>query len=271
MAPAEFSFKWFAEQNFYKAVNAYLVDVSGIRPGQKVVELACGTGAVTRMILEKLRGARESLVIGIDMSASALREAREQLGEVREGAIQFIQDRVERLTEVVRERVDGVIFCNGIHYIPDKQGLLSSIARALQPGGIFAFNTAFYQGAIPPETEQFYRRWMVKALRTLKAHYGLSPQRERVESRKPLTAGEYRSLLEGAGFTVAREEVKTAPVTLQGWVDISRYEDFIQGALPGIPLEEGSKTLQETVTLTFQEMGLASVPRNWLTVVAVKA
>ena len=60
----DFSFQKFSQNSFYKRVNLDLLEQSGIRPGQKVVEIACGTGGVTRLILEKLRGARESLVIG---------------------------------------------------------------------------------------------------------------------------------------------------------------------------------------------------------------
>jgi hypothetical protein len=59
-------------------------------------------------------------------------------------------------------------------------------------------------------------------------------------------------------------------VPLQGWLDISRYEDFVAGALPGIPLGQASEALQESVRQTFQEMGLTVVPRNWLAVVAAK-
>jgi ubiquinone/menaquinone biosynthesis C-methylase UbiE len=267
----EFSFKWFAEQGFYRSVNAYLVDRLDLRPGQKIVELACGTGTVTRMILEKVRGARESLLIGIDSSAASLKVAKEQLSSVKDAALQFFQTRAEQLAEVVRERVDRVVLCNGIHLVPDKELLLAQVSRALKPGGLFAFNTSFFQGAQPPETEQFYRRWMFRALRILRADYALTPQRDRVEARRQLTPEQYAALVQSQGFSIAQQEIKTVPVPLQGWLDISRYEDFIQGALPGVALEQGSQALQRGVTQTFQDLVLETVPRNWLTVVAVKA
>lgn len=264
----DFSFKWFARHDFYRAVNAYLLDMVGLRPGQRVVELACGTGAVTRMILEKLRGARESAIIGIDMSASALREAMQSLSDAKDAAIQFIQGRAEELTRIVREKADAVIFCNGIHYIQDKTALLQQIASALKPGGRFAFNTSFFQGAHAPDTEAFYRRWMYKAIRILKERYSLLPRADKVEARRQLTPEQYTALLETHGLKVVRREVRTVMVTLQGWLDISRFEDFVHGALPGVPLEKASEALQEAVRQTFQEMGLTAVPRNWLTVVA---
>lgn len=271
MAESEFSFRWFAEHSFYRGMNSLLVDSASIRPGQKIVELACGTGAVTRLLLEKLRGARDSLIIAIDSSAVSLREAMEQLGNVRDVALEFVHGRVEALSETVKERVDAIVFCNGIHYVEDKELLLSQVASTLKPGGTFAFNTSFFQGAHPPETEQFYRRWMFKAIRILRARHGLMPRGDKVESRKQLTPDQYAALLHGHGFSILRNTLEPAPVPLEGWIDISRYEDFVAGALPGVPLEKASAALREAVRQTFQELGLQAVPRNWLTVVAQKA
>ena len=267
----DLSFKWFAEQGFFKAVNAHLVDLANIHPGQRIVELACGTGAATRLIRERLEGARESLVIGIDASASALREAMQQLGNARDVALQFIQGRVEALSCTVREHVDGVIFCNGIHYVSDKDNLLDQVNRTLKVGGTFAFNTSFYQGAHLPETEGFYRRWMFKAIRLLRSEYQLRPQPDKVESRKQLTPEQYGQLLRDRGFTIQCQAVQTVQVPLEGWVNISRFEDFVSGALPGVPTQQASKVLQTAVRQTFQELKLEVVPRNWLSVVAHKA
>ena len=273
MVSGELSFRWFAEHGFYRTVNSLLVDASGIGPGQRVVELACGTGAVTKLILERLRGARDSLIIGIDASATSLREAVDELGNARDVAVQFIQGRVEALSEMVKEHVDGVVFCNGIHYIEDKEGLLNQIWSTLKPGGTFSFNTSFFHGAHPPGTEQFYRRWMIRAIRIVKARYDVIPKsdKSRVQSRVQLTPEQYADLLHGQGFSILKSELKEMPVPLEGWVDISRYEDFVAGAMPGVPLDQGSEALQEGVKQTFADMGLESVPRIWLSVVAQKA
>lgn len=268
----EYSFKWFAEHSFYRMVNQRLLELAELRPGQRIVELACGTGAVSKLILEKLRGARDSVLIGIDYSAAAIKEAMQQLSGVRDAVVQLIQSRAEELSKVVTEKVDAVVFCNGIHYIPDKDRLVAEVSKTLKPRGVFAFNTSFFHGAHPPETEQFYRRWMMKAIRLLRAEHGIGPDaQQKVESRRQLTPEQYRELMRQHGLTVAKEEVQTAPVSLQGWIDISRFEDFAEGALPGVPLEKASRALQTAVRLIMDEMGIDHVPRNWLEVVAVKA
>lgn len=269
---ADYSFKAFANQDFHRSINRYLIEASDIAPGQKVLELACGTGAASRLILERLRGARESLLIGVDVSSQALHEAMEQLASFRDVAIQLVQTRAEQLSGVVKQRMDRVLFLNGIHYVADKDELLAQVRRSLKNGGVFAFNTSFFNGAHPAETHQFYRRWMLRAVRTVKTRYGLTPKAsERVESRRQLSPEEYDELLARHRFTIVRQEIKTVPIPLQGWKDISSYEDFIQGALPGVPLAQASEALKEAVQQVMAELNLQAVPRNWLTVVAAKA
>ena len=271
MEQTELGYKWFAQHSFYRNLNAHLLDLAGLRAGQRIVELACGTGAVTRLILEKVRGAaRDGVLISIDSSASALAEAMEQLKDIRHAAVQFVQSRVEELTQVVKEKADAIVFCNGIHYIQDKTRLLEEVSKTLRRGGVFAFNTSFYHGAQVDGTEQFYRRWIFRAVRILKVRHPNLPKSKKVESRRQLTSEQYQEILQQHGFVLQRAEVKTVPVYLQGWVDICRYEDFVQGVLPGVPVAEASAALQEAVAQTFQELNLKVVSRNWLTMVVVK-
>ncbi len=271
MAVGDFSFKKFSELGFYKVINDRMVELAEISPGQRIVDLACGTGAVTRLILNRLRGARDSVVIGIDHSTTALRQAFEDLGNARDATVQFIQGGIERLSEMVKESVDTVIFCNAIHYIQDKGALLSEVSKTLRPGGVFVFNTSFFEGGHPPESEQFYRRWMFKALRLLKSEYGLAPtKREKVESRRQLSADGYRDLLAQRGFRVAKQQIYTVEVPLEGWLDISQYEDFISGAMPGVPLDKASESLKMAAIQTFHDLSIKFVPRNWLEVMAVR-
>ena len=63
---------------------------------------------------------------------------------------------------------------------------------------------------------------------------------------------------------------KGVHVPLQGWQDISYFEDFIAGALPGVPLEQASHSLVEAAAQIFNEFDLSSVRRDWLSIVAVR-
>ena len=100
MASDDFGFKNFSINRFYTEQNAYLVDMVEVGSGQCIVDLACGTGGVTRIIADRLKGARDSAIIGIDHSSSALKQAMEDLKDVRDAAIQFVQSGVENISEI---------------------------------------------------------------------------------------------------------------------------------------------------------------------------
>ena len=270
MASDEYSFKAFSEHSFYRTVNECLLDRAHLERGWTVIDVACGSGAVTELILEKIRGARNAMVIGLDMSATALRDAREKVAGYCDAVVEFVQARAEEMSETVKRAADAVVFCNGIHYIHDKASLLAEVRRTLRPGGVFAFNTAFFDGALPPDTMRYYRRWMMKALRKLKREYNLKPDRSKVESRKQLTADQYRELLEAEGFKVESQEIVSIAVSQEGWIDISRFSDFVAGALPGIPVKTASEVLVESLRETFDELKVTVWERNWLTIVAAR-
>ena len=214
MPTEDFSFSKFASNPFYRNQNARLIDLAELRAGQRIVDLACGTGGATRLISERLRGARDSVIIGIDHSAGALRQAMDDLKDIHAAALQFVQSQVEQVSESITESVDTVFFCNAIHYVSNKGELLADISKTLKPGGQLAFNTSFFDGAHPPETVLFARKWMLRALRTLRRDYGISPVKSaKVESRKQLTPDEYRDLVEGNGFKITKQRIAFWPAS----------------------------------------------------------
>lgn len=268
---AEYSFKPFSEQAFFREVNTWLVERARLQPGWRVLDVACGSGLVTELVLERVRGARDALVVALDMSADALAEVRERFAGVTDAVVQFVEARAEELSRFVHQAMDAVLFCNGIHYIDDKRRVLREIYATLRPGGVFAFNTSFFDGAHPPETHAFYRRWMMRALRTLKTRYGVMPERTRVTARRQLTPAEYHEALEAEGFQVQVEQLVTVNMNEQGWLDISRFADFAEGVLPGVPLDHAVEVLCDALRETFAELRIEVVPRNWLSVVATRS
>ena len=267
----QYTFSKFASNSFYRNQNAELIDLLDIGDKQKIVDLACGTGGVTRLLFERLKNARDAVVIGIDHSSIAIKQAIDDFKDVKSSAVQFVQGGIEHLSTAVKDKVDTVVLCNAIHYIPDKDTLLTDINKALYPGGKFAFNTTFFEGAHLPETLKFYRVWMLKAMRHLKSEYGLSVDRSgKVESRKQLTPDDYKNLLDKNGFEISIQEIKPVEFTKEGFLDISKFDDFIQGTLPGVPLDKASNSLQAGVHQAFEELNLKYVLRNWLDVVAIR-
>jgi len=263
-----FTLEKFANHPFYLEVNKRLVALASLHPGQKVVDLGAGTGAVTRLLVEQVASSPDSEVIAVEPSETALEVARRNLENMTGAVVRFVQGGAERLSQLVRKPVDAIFFCNAIHLVHEKEHVLQEIKRTLRQDGTFSFNTSFYLGAEPAEAELFYRKWMMRALRVLKTEYGLSPQHTKAEARIRLTADQYRLLLEDNGFRVRDQEVVTVEMPLSGFEAISEYSLWIEGVLPGVPLEAGRDSLIEGARQAFRELGLKTSPRNWLLVVA---
>ena len=99
-----------------------------------------------------------------------------------------------------------MIYCNSIHYVPDKHKLLEDIGDKLNSNGVLAFNTSFYDGSHPEESHEFYRKWMFRSLRLLSKDYKLRPVKsEKVSSRQQLRPDDYVSLLEKTGYKIVKK------------------------------------------------------------------
>jgi len=266
-----FTLERFAQHPFYLEVNRRLVALTGLHKGQCVVDLGAGTGAVTKLLAEQVASRSTSEVIAVEPSDTAIEVARRNLENFTGAVVRFVQGGAEKLSQLVKAPVDAIFFCNAIHLVHEKDLVLQEIRKTLREEGTFSFNTSFYDGAEPPESEQFYRKWMMRALRALKSNYGIMPEKTKVEARVRLTADDYLKLLEGNGFKVRSQEVMTVNMPLSGFEAISEYSLWIEGVLPGVPLEAGAVSLKEGAREAFQELGLTTSPRNWLLVVASRA
>jgi ubiquinone/menaquinone biosynthesis C-methylase UbiE len=262
-----FGFEKFTSHPFFREVNRWLVQHVGIRPGDTVVDLGCGPGAVTELILEHVDPDRGAVVYAVDPSRSALEVARQR---VRSAVVRFLEGTAERLSQLVPS-ADVVLFCNAIHLVQDKLAVVREALAVLRPGGVFAFNTTFFEGAYPPETLRFYKLWMLRAVRHLKDR-GLEVARGvKATAMRWLSPEEYEALLRSQGFADVRVSLQRQELSCQSFEDISEFSLFIQGALPGVPLAEACEALKLGVRQAFQELALATVPRNWLQVIARKA
>ncbi len=261
-----FSFAPFARHPFFTQVNRWVVE-RVITPGRAViVDLGCGPGAVTQLILERLGESSVARVIGVDPSPSALAKAR---AAVSSKLAEFIQGSAELLSRII-PRADAVVFLNAIHLVPDKLRVVTEIRKVLSAGGAFAFNSTFFNGAYVEGTSKFWRRWVVRSVQALREG-GIEVQHghaDKATAMQWLSPGEYGALCEQAGLHPTTVALVQAEMTAESLRDIGRFSLFIEGALPGVPLEEGARALEEGLTRTMDELGMASVPRNWLEVVA---
>ena len=277
-----YTFEPFAAHEFYTEVNRALVKqtLAHLKPATDnatltIVDMACGTGAVTRLIAEELvRQGRITNIklIGVDPSAEALRRAEKGMEESGLPiSATFIQGESEDLPNIV-QNVDAAFFCNAIHLVPDKLVAFQQVSSILAPHGIFGCNSAFYEGTYVPGTERFYRLWTRRAVGWLKQeHPEARLSREaKAMAMQWLTKDQYIQDLKQSGFATVETQQTDAVISLDGWRDLGQYWLFIEGALPGIPLAIGAQALDVAVYQAGEEMGLKEVPRTWLQMVAIK-
>jgi len=272
------TFEAFAAHPFYTAINRSLVQRAlahlVTRPSGApltIVDMACGTGAVTRLITEELaRQGLQARIIAVDPSADALRLAQQSISEIGV-AVDYFQGKADELPTLVRE-ADAAFFCNAIHLIAEKGTAFRQMAAILAPSGVFACNSAFYQGSSDESTIRFSRLWIRRAVQWLrKAHPDVRLSREaKAIAMQWLTPEEYSSLLRESGFSQVETVQDLVLLSQDGLRDLGQYWLFIQGALPGVPLALGAAALGATVYETCQELDMAEVPRRWLQIVARK-
>jgi len=279
----QFTFEAFAAHKFYAEINRSLVrqafaTLTARAPNAllTIVDMACGTGAVTRLIAEELaKQGRRAHIIGVDPSAEALRHAQRGMEEMRLQGIEmkadFFQGETADLPNLV-QNADAAFFCNAIHLVPNKLSAFRLMATILAQDGILACNSAFYNGTYVQGTERFYRLWTRRAVGWLrKEHPEVQLSREtKAVAMQQLDREGYVSLLKEVGFSYIEAVEEQARATLDSYRDIGHYWLFIEGALPGVPLAFGAEALGTSVYQAGEELGMTEIPRNWLQIVARK-
>ena len=265
----EYNFNKFSNLPFYTDINAKFLEFAKIDDQKTIVDLGCGTGGITKLLIDRLKNAKETVIYAIDHSKTALKTAANEIEETKNILVKFCHSEVQSLTDVIKDKVDAIVYCNSIHYVPDKSDLLTKIKSKLNNKGILAFNTSFFEGSHPEDSLEFFRKWMLRSLRKVKKEYGISAKKSnKVESRVQLNQEEYKNLLLENGFEINSIKTNRIDVPIEGWHHISGFSDWIEGILPGIPLDIGRDVLQKSLAEIWEELKLKSIPRIWLSVSA---
>jgi phospholipid N-methyltransferase len=115
-----------------------MVDPLPLRRAKVVVELGCGTGTVTRALLEQMP--RESVLLAFEINPRFSRYLREQIADPR---LEVLTTSAENIRQEVHRRgfkhVDAVASSLALSLMSDqlKHDILSESGGVLRPGGVF--------------------------------------------------------------------------------------------------------------------------------------
>lgn len=156
-----------------------LVGLLDPRPGERIVDLGCGTGALAAEI-----AARGAAVLGIDADAAMVESARAAHPELRFEVMSAYDFTVE-------PPLDAVFSNAALHWMTRPEEALRRVAAALRPGGRFVAEMGGAGNVAAVES----------ALRDALARHGVPRDRQLQPWYFP-TVAEYATLLERHDFQV---------------------------------------------------------------------
>jgi ubiquinone/menaquinone biosynthesis C-methylase UbiE len=115
-----------------------LVVEAGIEPGSRVLDVACGTGAASRVVAR--RAGPSGSVTGVDLGEPTLAIARAHPAEPDAAPIEYLQGDATALP-VPDQSFDIAICQQGLQFFPDRALALAAMRSALKPGGRLAVAT----------------------------------------------------------------------------------------------------------------------------------
>jgi ubiquinone/menaquinone biosynthesis C-methylase UbiE len=133
------------ERYFVPSIGAPLAEdlakIAALRPGERVLDVACGTGVVTRLAAQRI-GSSGS-VAGLDVNPGMLAIARSATPNL---AIDWYETSAEAIP--LPDGAFDVVLCQmGLQFISNKLGALREMRRVLAPGGRLVLNLP---GPTPP-------------------------------------------------------------------------------------------------------------------------
>jgi len=211
--------KW--DSNLYDKKHSYvfkygedLLSLLQPKPGEKILDLGCGTGHLTNLIAES--GAD---ITGIDSSEEMIKLAKQNYPSIKfevKNAVDFY----------FSEKFDAVFSNAVLHWVLQKEEAVSCVYENLKRGGRFVLEMGGKDNV----------KRVIDVLRKTLAESGYKNNSEMVMWYFP-SVGEYASLLEKNGFRVIysahfdRDTFLNEKDTIEDWLEMFA-KNFFEGINP---------------------------------------
>ncbi len=197
---------------------AFLVSTAGAGRDDRVLDVACGTGALTNAF-----AARCGAAVGLDIMAPALAQARAQARERGLANVEFTLGELERMP-FANGQFTGAACRFSFHHFVNPAQVFAEMARVIAPGG-----------------------WMIIADMTAsedKAKAALHNELERLADpthARTLAASEFEQMFAAHGFRIVMKIARDARTTLDEWIGFNhappaaaaRIRELMEGSLDG--------------------------------------
>jgi enediyne biosynthesis protein CalE5 len=202
------------------AISARLVELAGVEPGSRVLDVAAGYGEPS---LTAARAAGpEGSVVATDISAEMLAFGRERAAEAGLGNIEFLESDASSLS-FPEGSFDAAVSRWGIIFEPDAEAAAARVRTLLKPGARMAIASWG-----PPERVPFLAIPMRTAMQRLQVPPPPPGTPGPLSRPTPEALG---GLLESGGFSGV--EVEEADVTFE-WQSPEEFTTFIREIAPPI-------------------------------------
>jgi ubiquinone/menaquinone biosynthesis C-methylase UbiE len=287
----DLAYEPFSREPEYIEVNRQFVENINLSPCLRLLDLGCGTGTLTALLVDQIASAAGkseagtiAQVCGVDPSLQSLNLAEQYVAGLpvaRRAQISWLQGSSENIP-LKDKSVDAVTIGNAIQLFENKDQCVREISRVLRLGGILAFNTSFYAGCYPVGSEPIYFRWVQEALAYIKQkdselrYEGASGIPRKKGSARPafsnpwLSRKEYEQLLVRNGFRVRDVVERTVQLSRRSLEQIGSYAGLANVLLSGYPPQVACEALAAAAGPALAAYGADHVPRYWIEFVSSK-